>query len=167
MSWQMQSIPVNSRALCQSVADLAAKIWRAHYTPLIGAEQVAYMLETVQSAEAIEASITDGCQYVLVRDDAEQDVAYYAFEQRDDHCFLSKLYVDADQRGQGYGAAALDEIEAICRQAGRQYLRLTVNKDNDASIAWYEARGFRRLEDICIDIGNGYVMDDYLMGKEL
>ena len=163
----MQSVLVNSPALYQACAALAAKIWRAHYIPLIGAEQVQYMLETVQSAAAIEQSIVDGCQYFLLRDNADIDIGYCAYEQRDDHCFLSKLYLDADQRGSGYGAAALALVEEATRACGNQRICLTVNKDNLASIAWYERRGFQRIDDICIDIGNGYVMDDYLLEKQV
>ena len=162
----MQATAATQPQQIERIADLAAKIWRAHYVPLIGSEQVEYMLSAVQSVAAISASITDGCQYFLLSDD-NQDIGYCAFEQRPDHCFLSKIYVDATCRGRGYGAQTLQFVEDAAVVADQQRLRLTVNKDNGASIAWYQRRGFEIIEEICIDIGQGYVMDDYLLEKQL
>ncbi len=148
------------------IAELAHVIWRDHYIPLIGEEQVSYMLEVLQSAEAIKTAMDDGVCYYLIQD-AENDLGYLAYEQRSDHCFLSKLYVLAAQRGRGLGRAGLGMLRREASLAGNQRIRLTVNKDNAASIAWYQAQGFEIIDDIVIDVGSGYVMDDYLMELSL
>jgi ribosomal protein S18 acetylase RimI-like enzyme len=44
---------------------------------------------------------------------------------------------------------------------------LTVNRYNDATIAVYEKKGFRTVRTQVADIGNGFVMDDYIMEKEI
>ncbi|MGB0563820.1 MAG: GNAT family N-acetyltransferase, partial [Spirulinaceae cyanobacterium] len=49
-----------------TIARLARSIWIAHYTPIIGAAQVDYMLAKFQSAEAIAAQVqTEGYRYYL------------------------------------------------------------------------------------------------------
>ena len=46
-----------------TVATLAQEIWTQHFTPIIGASQVDYMLNKFQSTEAITAQIADGWEY--------------------------------------------------------------------------------------------------------
>ena len=46
-------------------------------------------------------------------------------------------------------------------------IRLTVNKGNADSIAIYRHTGFAIVIDVVADIGNGYVMDDYVMEWKL
>ena len=42
---------------------------------------------------------------------------------------------------------------------------LTVNKHNDIAIRAYEAKGFETIEAAETDIGEGFIMDDYIMEK--
>lgn len=163
----MLALTVHSPDQVERIAQLARKIWRAHYISLIGAEQVTYMLRSIQSAEAISQAIAKGTVYHLLCDQQGHDVGYCAYEQRADHCFLSKLYVDAACRGQGYGQQALSLVEAAARDAQQASLRLTVNKDNCDSIQWYQRHGFEIVDEIVIDIGGGHVMDDYVLSKDI
>jgi diamine N-acetyltransferase len=50
----------------EKVASLAREIWTEHYTPIIGQEQVEYMLENFQSAGAIKEQIQTGVLYYLL-----------------------------------------------------------------------------------------------------
>ena len=42
-----------------------------------------------------------------------------------------------------------------------------MNKHNAAAIAAYRNCGFVTREEVVVDIGNGFVMDDYVMAKPL
>ena len=44
---------------------------------------------------------------------------------------------------------------------------LNVNRNNTKAIRAYERAGWHVAEEIVADIGNGYVMDDYVMSKQL
>ncbi|MEO8488040.1 MAG: hypothetical protein ABI585_17060, partial [Betaproteobacteria bacterium] len=46
-------------------------------------------------------------------------------------------------------------------------LVLNVNKRNAKAIAAYRACGLATREDVVVDIGGGFVMDDYVMAKPL
>jgi len=50
-------IPAKTSANYDSIAGLASHIWIEHYTPILGPQQVAYMLEKFQSALAIREQI--------------------------------------------------------------------------------------------------------------
>jgi GNAT superfamily N-acetyltransferase len=80
--------------------------------------------------------------------------------------FLSKLYLLRDARGAGTGRVCMEFIEQLARRRGLNLLWLTVNKGNPAVKA-YERLGFRIAADLVMDIGGGYVMDDFRMEKQL
>ena len=84
-----------------------------------------------------------------------------------DALFLSKLYVRASFRGKGLARAMLKAAEKAARESGVARIRLTCNKYNTASLAAYERMGFVRTADVVTDIGGGFVMDDYVMEKQL
>ena len=148
------------------VEELAAEIWKEHYTPIIGAEQVEYMLDNFQSVEAMGGQIREGMTYCLVYSD-RNPVGYLAFKEQDEELFLSKIYVLSDQRGKGIGKAAMEFVESRAKDQGKHFLSLTVNKNNRGSITAYEKLGFVNQGPLETDIGGGFIMDDYLMIKVL
>ncbi len=155
-------MPVNNPEQVDIVVNLASEIWTGHYTPIIGPDQVNYMLTNFQSFNAINRQINhEGFSYYLI---CHQDnpIGYFAIVQREAALFLSKLYVKSDQRGRGYGRAAIDFIANRARELQLPKISLTVNKYNTASIQFYQKSGFILMGPVVQDIGNGYIMDDYV-----
>lgn len=148
------------------IARLASTIWKEHYTPIIGTDQVAYMLNKFQSAEAIAAQVKKGIQYYLIFH-LSKPAGYLAFEKQGEELFLSKIYVSKDLRGKGIGKAAMDFVLREGRFMECKQISLTVNKHNTGSIKAYEKLGFQNLGGIVQDIGKGFVMDDFLLIKPL
>lgn len=162
----MQLREAREQADFETIARLADSIWREHYTPIIGAGQVAYMLDRFQSARAIAKQVTGGLRYFLI---SYQDVpaGYLAFERKQNSLFLSKIYVLRSFRGKGLGREAMTFVAEKARATGCQHISLTVNKYNSGSIAAYKQMGFRQGPAIQQDIGGGYIMDDYEMILDL
>lgn len=159
--------PVRDAAAVATVAALAAKIWREHYPAIIGAGQVEYMIERFQSAAAMEAQIREqGYRYFLV-EDGDGPAGYLAAAVRGEELFLSKFYLTAACRGRGYARPMMGFVEDLARAAGCRALTLTVNKRNAVAIRAYERLGFVIEKEIVIDIGGGYVMDDYAMARRV
>jgi len=150
----------------QLIEDLGAQIWKEHYTPIIGKEQVAYMLQKFQTAQVIQQQIEDGLEYYLIKY-KQTDVGYFSIKKETDAIFLSKFYVLKKQRGKGIGKFAMNFIENIVHSEKLKYIRLTVNKYNTNSIQAYKKMGFSQLEAVVFDIGNGFIMDDFRMEKKL
>lgn len=152
--------PEQRMELCQ----MAKGIWEEHYTPIIGADQVAYMLANFQSPEVLEKQMQDGYRYFYLTHNGEI-AGYMGIQPQKDVCFLSKLYLKKEYRGKGIARRAIEDIAAM--DSKWKKIRLTVNKHNDGSIAAYQKLGFATADSVVTDIGGGYVMDDYVMEKEL
>ncbi len=147
-----------------TVKTLAHTIWNEHYTAIIGKDQVDYMLATFQSTLAIARQIRQGSLYYLFKN-GERSVGYMGIETKEGLLFLSKLYINAADRNRGYAREALVFLEELARQKGLQSITLTVNKNNTLAIASYEKLGFTNQGSIVQSIGNGFVMDDFIMEK--
>lgn len=146
-----------------TVARLAREIWTAHYVPIVGREQVEYMLERFQSETAVSKQISEGVEYVLISREGEA-LGYAAITPEDaETLFLSKIYVRESARGCGAGKAFLSHARCIAEDRGFSQIRLTVNRQNTETIAWYHRRGFVQTGLQCQDIGGGFVMDDFVM----
>lgn len=157
---------VETHAQIAAVVSLAREIWVPHYVPLIGAAQVDYMLERYQSPAAIERQIRDeGYEYYVARGTAYLAIA--PNHPRPGVAHLSKIYVHPAKQREGWGRAVMALAEQRCRDLSCRELWLTVNKGNTGSIAFYERLGFRKTGALVMDIGEGYVMDDWRMAKTL
>lgn len=156
--------PVRTAEEIQVVADLAESVWTEHYTSLIGAAQVAYMIEKFQSVPAITEQIQKGYRYYLMQYDGIS-AGYTATlsEPAEKSLFLSKIYVEKAYRGKHITSQTIASLKKICREEGLEKIWLTVNKGNHSSIAVYEHLGFVKVRDVVTDIGEGYVMDDHIM----
>lgn len=150
-----------------AVAELARDIWYDFYVPLIGSAQVDYMVARFQSADAIREQLRLGYEYFVVRSGAAL-IGYLSVQPQSERreLFISKFYLHKSNRGSGTGRLCMEFIEQLADQRGLTVLWLTVNKGNP-SIKIYERLGFRIVADIVMDIGNGFVMDDYRMEKSL
>lgn len=159
-------IKVATNQHIEAVEALAKEIWTGHYTPIIGKDQVEYMLARFQSAQAISEQIANGYLYFLIEED-EQFIGYVSVQPKKQELFLSKIYVKASCRGKGYGRKAVGFVEELANKNGLNKIVLTVNKNNVLAIKAYETLGFKKVEALVQDIGNGFVMDDYRMEKRL
>lgn len=148
------------------IVDLAREIWNEYFTAIIGKAQVDYMLETFQSKKAITEQLENGFLYFLIKDNNEA-IGYIGVLPKEKKLFLSKLYVRSAERGKGYGREAIRFLEELAIKKGVNRISLTVNKNNSATIEAYKKLGFEVGGHVIQDIGNGFVMDDYEMQKDL
>ena len=148
------------------VESLAEEIWTEHYIPIIGKEQVDYMLDRFQSKQSISDQIRSGFLYFLIKED-NQFIGYIGVQQKGDELFLSKIYIKSSERGKGHGKKAIQFIERLAKEKGVRKIALTVNKNNRDAIKAYERLGFKNLGSLIQEIGNGFIMDDYKMEKTL
>ena len=167
----MELVAVLSEEQIQKTAETAAEIWRECYAGLLSAEQISYMLEKIQSAEAIAGQISgEGYRYALIEEGGAV-CGYVGFCKKDHPAseghglFLSKLYLKSPFRGRGFARKTVAYLEQVCLAEGLDYLWLTVNRGNDRAMARYEAYGFERWREECADIGSGFCMDDWFYRK--
>jgi diamine N-acetyltransferase len=156
---------VENAAQIAEVAALARAIWMPHYVPIVGAAQIEYMLGKFQSEAAIARQIAQGgYEYYLA-----PGAGYVALvpDVAGRTLMVSKIYVKAEFRGTGLGKAMMALAHRRAAELGCREMWLTVNRENAGSIAFYERLGFRKTGPLVQDIGEGYVMDDWRMAKDV
>ena len=82
-------------------------------------------------------------------------------------CYLSDLFTSEQARGKGVGRALIEHVIATARRAGCRDVILQVNRNNGSSIRAYEHCGFAIRKRGDFAIGNGFVMEDYIMVRSL
>ena len=165
---KLQFTPVIQSQDILNLAHMAKEIWEEHYTPIIGKDQVDYMLEKFQSGSAIQAQISDNYSYYTVQKN-NQAIGYLSYSINDEtpSLFLSKIYLKKANRGEGLGRQMMQFIIQKAKELNCQYITLTVNKYNEKTILAYQKYGFVKKRELIIDIGNGFIMDDFEMIYEI
>lgn len=159
---------VNTAEEIAEVARLAAEIWHEYYVAILTVAQIEYMIDKYQSVPAITDQIRhQGYEYYLLSDGGSAAVGYLAIKQEADKLFLSKFYIRKAHRSRGYASRAMNFLEQLCKDRNLRQIWLTVNRHNKSSIAIYERKGFRIDREQAADIGHGFVMDDYVMVKDI
>ncbi len=149
-------------------AQLAHKIWNDHYVPIIGQHQVDYMLDKFQSFNAISNQLKNGYEYFLISEN-NKPIGYLGLVSSNESkkMMISKIYVDQNARGAGYGKQLIDFTIKLAKEKGMETIWLTVNKNNSNSIKWYQKLNFKIKNEVEMDIGNGFIMDDFVMELHL
>ena len=148
---------------------LAGEIWRVHYPAIISAAQIEYMLaQRYDPARVRDELKRRDLWWDLLRVNGRMTgFSSYVLTANAGEMKLDKLYVHHDHQRRGYGGMLLDRMVTIARAYGCETLVLAVNKLNGSAIAAYEKNGFRIVDAVVKDIGGGFVMDDYLMTRDI
>lgn len=157
--------PVTEHSLPR-VADLAESIWWQCYPPIIGADQVHYMLGRGYALPSLRRDLRDGNRYYLLRV-GPCPIGFFAWRPHDDEAFLDKLYLEPAYQGLGLGQYLLAEVVRQAERSGLKAVSLRVNRHNAPAIRAYRRAGFSVRGTDCKSIGGGFVMDDYLMWRPL
>lgn len=146
----------------QEIASLAQIIWHEHFTPIIGIDQVEYMLDKFQSTGALTSQIESGYEYYQLYDEGDF-CGYCGIHPENSKLFLSKLYLKKEYRGRHLATKAFLFLKNLCLERGLSSIWLTCNKYNENTLSVYKHFGFQIVDTQEADIGNGYIMDDYIL----
>ena len=148
---------------------LAERIWRAHYPGIISLEQIEYMLEQGYALDTLEAFLgapTRGLELAKAGGEIVGFAAWFVTD-RAHEAKVDKLYVLPSRQRQGLGGRLIACVADYAAYSGARTLILTVNRNNVQAIRAYEKYGFAIREAVVVDIGHGFVMDDYVMAKSI
>ena len=147
-----------------AIQDLAKKSWHFAYADILQQEQIDYMLNLMYSEETLKKHYENpNYNYYLVQEGTEfLGFIGFEFHNETETTKLHRIYFLKEAQGKGLGKKALEFIKTEAQKTGDKRITLTVNKNNVAR-KFYESQGFRVYDEAIFDIGNGYVMDDYLM----
>ncbi|MES2748678.1 MAG: GNAT family N-acetyltransferase [Bacteroidota bacterium] len=159
---------VASKVQLAIVRDLAYKIWPPTFEKILSTEQIDYMLNMMYSMASLEEQLQSNRVFLLA-EEGNGFIGFASYEVNFDNSNktkIHKLYVLPETQGKGVGRQLIDFITDIALKNQDTILHLTVNKYNKAT-DFYLKNGFEVTEEVVFDIGNGYVMDDYIMEKKL
>jgi diamine N-acetyltransferase len=140
---------------------LAEKIWKVAYSEILSEAQIKYMLNLMYAPQIIEKELHEGVNWEIVLSEGFP-IGFIATTVEGTVLKLNKLYLDVSLHGKGYGQQALAHVLKLAGDNGFISVYLTVNKFNTKAIKAYEKFGFKRTDSKVFDIGNGYVMDDFI-----
>lgn len=158
------TISVAAREQLVEVQKLAQIIWPATYNSILSQEQFDYMMEMMYSISSLEKQLESGKVFLLVKDE-NRYVGFASYElhvETSKATKIHKLYVLPETQGKGIGRKLIDYIKEIAIKKNDEILQLAVNRHNKAK-DFYLKYGFTIKEEKVFEIGNGYVMDDYVM----
>ncbi|WP_343605175.1 GNAT family N-acetyltransferase [Fluviicola sp.] len=151
------------------IQEISEKTWPVSYKGIITPEQIRYMLDRMYSTSNIEQAILDSNQAFWLAEKDGQAVGFCGIEHHHPEAHFTrihKLYVLPDTHGMGIGKRLLEQVEKQALFHADTHLHLNVNKNNKA-VDFYRRHGFSIASEEVLDIGNGFVMDDFIMTKAL
>ncbi|MDZ4664349.1 MAG: GNAT family N-acetyltransferase [Bacteroidota bacterium] len=143
------------------IENLARTIWHEYYPSIITVEQIDYMLKKMYSQDSLLEQMTqkkDTFYLVLVNHEPQGFISITHNDEK--NYFLNKFYLIQNSAAKGKGTRAFKQLLSILQP---NKITLTVNRQNFKSINFYFKNGFviERVADF--DIGNNYVMNDFVM----
>lgn len=164
----MISFKKATKADIPQIRELANQSWNAAYKKILSQEQIDYMLQQMYSHEEISKQLENpNYQYYLIlKDNIAAGFIGFEFHYEKNTTKLHRIYLLEDFKGLGLGKAAINFLKEKTSETSNNRIILNVNKNNSAKQI-YEKQGFTVYKEGVFDIGNGYVMDDFLMELHL
>lgn len=144
-----------------AISALAKIVWNQHYPAIIKQEQINYMLKLMYSSESLTEQIEKkGHLFFLVEQEGKRVGFISVNRESKQDWFLNKFYIDQSLASKGIGA---ETFELLKNTIQAKKITLTVNRQNFKSVNFYFKVGFKIERVADFDIGNGYVMNDFVM----
>lgn len=162
------NISVATQEQLPIIRDLAFRIWPVTYGHILSKDQFDYMMELMYSLPSLEKQWAHPKPFLLVEDQGEY-IGFASYEpnfENSSKTKIHKLYVLPNIQGKGIGRTLINYIRDTAQKAENTALILTVNRFNSAR-DFYLKQGFHIAEEKQFQIGNGYIMDDYMMELSL
>jgi GNAT superfamily N-acetyltransferase len=148
------------------IQDLARRSWENAYVGIISNEQIEYMLSEMYSTKEISEHLQNpNYHYYLILDENNNSFeGFIGYEHgyEEGTTKLHRIYLVPESKGKGFGKGALDFLRSKVSESGDGRIILNVNKENSAK-NFYESQGYRVYNELVLDIGRNFVMDDYQM----
>lgn len=147
------------------IQQIAYRTWPDTFKDILTEQQIAYMLEMMYSTTSLTEQLTERGHRFFLAGEGDVYLGFMGCEtgyQSTSKTKIHKIYILPEAQGKGVGKKLIRKGVAVAREAGDTVLSLNVNKYNPA-IGFYERTGFKKTAEEVIPIGNGYVMDDFVM----
>ncbi|MFN4146004.1 MAG: GNAT family N-acetyltransferase [Runella sp.] len=152
-----------------TIRQIAFQTWPATFGEILSPSQIEYMLDMMYSNNSLKGQIEQKNHVFLLAKLDEEAVGYASYELDyggQPKTKIHKIYLLPACQGKGVGAALFKKIEEIAIENKNDTLTLNVNRYNRA-VGFYEKIGFEIVGQEDIDIGQGFLMQDFIMEKKI
>jgi ribosomal protein S18 acetylase RimI-like enzyme len=146
------------------IQEIANKTWPITYGGILSKAQLDYMMDLMYSDESLLEQIKIKPLFFL----AQEGDSFLGFTSCENNyknnkvTRIHKIYILPEAQGKGVGKLLVDKVIAQAKENQSKVISLNVNKFNNA-VSFYQKAGFEIVSEEDIDIGSGYLMEDYKM----
>ncbi|AVM51833.1 acetyltransferase (GNAT) family protein [Bacteroides zoogleoformans] len=165
----MFTIKKATTADCELIHQLAQQIFPVTYQDILTPEQIDYMMEWMYSTENLSRQMEKEGHVYLLACKEDETAGYASVERQGEAVFhLQKIYVLPRYQGAHCGSFLFREAIRYIKEVHPAPCRLELNVNrNNKALHFYEHMGMHKLREGDFPIGNGYYMNDYIMGMEI
>ncbi|MFC0182599.1 Ribosomal protein S18 acetylase RimI [Pseudarcicella hirudinis] len=147
------------------IQEIARETWGPTYGSILSPEQIEYMMEMMYSTDVLEKQFEN--HTFLFLENEGKVVGFAGFEPKSEQLIkLHKIYFLPETQGKGFGKLMVEEICKRVETSGFSILELNVNRFNKARF-FYEKLSFQVVDEVDVNIGNGFLMNDYVMQRKI
>ena len=146
------------------VREIAQITWPITYREILSSEQLDYMFEWMYNLENLQNQVEEGQLFYVLKEN-EKPLGFIGLElftTEKNELKIQKIYVLPGAQGKGIGRKLIEKAVEIAKEKGIENVILNVNRFNKA-VSFYQKLGFKISSEVNIDIGKGYLMEDYIM----
>ena len=158
-----------SQAHLPEIKRIAYETWPATFGAILSEKQIAYMLDWMYSIPSLMSQIEEKGHVFILAQEGNEYLGYVSYELNYNglpKTKIHKIYLLPASQGKGVGALLINQVGEIATQNENKALLLNVNRYNKA-VGFYEKMGFNIVGNENIDIGDGFLMEDFIMEKLL
>ena len=139
------------------------------YKEILSTEQMEYMMDWMYSPENLHKQMTEDGHIYFLAFEGNEPADYLSIQPEGEHTYhLQKIYVLPSFQGQKLGKLLFEQAIKAIKELHPEpcQMRLNVNRQNKA-LTFYEKMGMKKVDEGDFHIGNGYYMNDYIMGLDI
>lgn len=150
------------------VHNLAHDIWPHAFRDILTPDQIKYMLDWMYDESTLAEQVQIGQLYYVLKE-FNRPLGFIGVEPNypdAGYLRIHKCYLLPEVQGKGHGRKLLNQAIDVAFDLDLNALHLNVNRFNKA-VEFYKHVGFNIVGEEDIDIGQGYLMEDYIMELKL
>ena len=139
------------------------------YKEILSPEQMEYMMDWMYSPENLYKQMTEDGHIYYLAFEGDEPAGYLSIQPEGEHTYhLQKIYVLPSFQGKKLGKLLFEQAIKAIKELHPEpcQMRLNVNRQNKA-LTFYEKMGMKKVDEGDFHIGNGYYMNDYIMGLDI
>lgn len=152
------------------IQKIAETTWPIAFANILSESQLEYMIKMMYNTDVLTSQIK-GEEIIYWLAASEKVVqGFMAFEPQhptQSQVKIHKLYILPTAQGKGIGRKLIKKLVSFGHANQFENITLNVNKNNHPATNFYKRQGFKKIKEEVIPIGEGYVMDDYVLSKKL